>query len=691
MKTKNLLVTLLVFGIVFITFSSFMPYPGGAPSPYYYSGSPGDGHDCSSCHGNASAASGWITSNIPASGYVPGTTYQVTATNSGSGSGKYGFELSPQNNSGQLLGTLAPGTNSKLVGSGKWITHSTSSNSVSSWTFNWTAPVAGTGSVTFYASFTRSTGSATRNSTLTVSEAVVSVPAAAGPITGNTAVCAGSNATYSVGSISGATSYVWTVPAGAEITAGQGTTSITVHFGNSAVSGNISVYGSNSAGNGTPSSLGITVNPLPAQPGEITGPGSLCSGTSAQYTVDNTAGIIFNWSVPAGATINFGQGTNSIEVTFGTNSGYIEVSPSNSCGNGPGRANFITVLTTPLQPAVMEGPEAPCEGSTVNYAVPNVAGTTFTWSVPNGSSIVSGQGTNSIFMIAGAEPGEISVTPANDCGTGPAKTKNIIISTIPLQPGEISGITEPCQGSTQVYSVDNTAGVEYSWGVPAGSEIINGSGTNSITVVIGPNSGFIELHAVNACGQSPVRTLYLNVQPLPGWTAFISGPNELDPTLTPTSSYSTTGAANATEYTWELVPAEAGTVNANGLTSSVTWSAGYLGTAVLRVRGSNACGEGQWSDPKEIHLVILEGMEEPDGNSFRLFPSPCKKEIFVETKSPGVKVAAELLNSSGIKVQSFDLESNKVNRLELNIRPGIYFLLIRSENSYRIKRFVVIP
>ncbi|MBK7174496.1 MAG: hypothetical protein IPH84_14980 [Bacteroidales bacterium] len=655
MKTKNLLFLLLIFGSIFIFFSSFMPYPGGAPSPYYYSGSPGDGHDCSSCHGNASPATGWITSNIPASGYIPGTTYQVTATNSGSGSGKYGFELSPQNNAGQLLGTLAPGTNSKLVGSGKWITHSTSSTSVTSWTFNWTAPVAGTGSVTFYASFTRSEGSATRNSSLTVSEAAVSVPAAAGPITGNTTVCRGTSATFSVGAISGASTYVWSVPAGAEITSGQGTTSINVFFSTGAVSGNISVYGSNSAGNGLPSSLGITVNPLPMQPTEITGPVNICSGATAQYSVENTAGIIYNWSVPAGAVINSGQGTNSIEVTFGLNGGYIELSPSNNCGSGPGRVLFITVRSIPSQPAVMEGPEAPCEGSTVNYAVPNAEGTTFTWTVPSGSSIVSGQGTNSISMLVGPESGEISVTPVNDCGTGPAKTKNIIISEMPLQPGEISGIAEPCQGSTQVYTVENTPGVEYSWGVPSGSEIIDGSGTNSITVVIGPNSGYIELHAVNDCGQSPVRTKYLTIQALPGWTAFISGPSELDPTLTPTSNYSTTGAANATQYEWELTPAEAGTVTGNGLTAVVNWNPGYFGVVIIRVRGSNSCSEGEWSDPKEIHLVLLEGIQEPSKPSFTLYPSPCKNELFIETANLNGKIKASLLNSSGNQLQSFEI------------------------------------
>jgi hypothetical protein len=127
-------------------------YPDGAPAGM--TGSPGDGNNCTSCHGGTpSNVQGWITSNIPASGYVPGQSYQITATNGiTTGSGKYGFEVSPQSASGALLGTLTAGTANKLIGNGKYVTHSNaSSNTV--WNFTWTAPVAGTGTVTFYGAF----------------------------------------------------------------------------------------------------------------------------------------------------------------------------------------------------------------------------------------------------------------------------------------------------------------------------------------------------------------------------------------------------------------------------------------------------------------------------------------------------------------------------------------------------------
>ncbi|MCX6235466.1 MAG: T9SS type A sorting domain-containing protein [Bacteroidetes bacterium] len=72
--------------------------------------------------------------------------------------------------SGNLVGTLTAGTGNKLVGNGKYVTHSSASNSSTQvWSFNWTAPAAGTGSVTFYGAFTVSKP-VTKLSTLVIPE-----------------------------------------------------------------------------------------------------------------------------------------------------------------------------------------------------------------------------------------------------------------------------------------------------------------------------------------------------------------------------------------------------------------------------------------------------------------------------------------------------------------------------------------
>jgi len=87
----------------------------------------------------------------------------------------------------------------------------------------------------------------------------------AGMISGQTSVCQGQNSvTYNVPAIANATSYVWTLPSGA--TGTSTSNAITVHFGTSATTGDITVKGANSCGDGTASTLPITVNIKPTTP-----------------------------------------------------------------------------------------------------------------------------------------------------------------------------------------------------------------------------------------------------------------------------------------------------------------------------------------------------------------------------------------------------------------------------------------
>ena len=146
------------------------------------------------------------------------------------------------------------------------------------------------------------------------------LPAAAGTITGTATVCQGqAGVVYSVPAIANATGYTWTLPAGASITAGSNTNSITVSYSASASSGNITVLGTNACGNGTVSAnYAVTVNPLPAAAGTITGTATVCQGQAGVvYTVPAIANATgYTWTIPAGASITAGSNTNSITVSY---------------------------------------------------------------------------------------------------------------------------------------------------------------------------------------------------------------------------------------------------------------------------------------------------------------------------------------------------------------------------------------
>jgi hypothetical protein len=148
--------------VIILSVIGFMAqtHPTGAQADV--AGTPAFPNTCatvSGCHSDGTNAlrSGWITSNVPVSGYVAGTTYTITATATQVGQVVFGFEISPQDNAGNLLGTLiiTNSTQTQIVSS-KYVTHKqggiTGPDS-HTWSFDWTAPAAGTGSVTFYGSF----------------------------------------------------------------------------------------------------------------------------------------------------------------------------------------------------------------------------------------------------------------------------------------------------------------------------------------------------------------------------------------------------------------------------------------------------------------------------------------------------------------------------------------------------------
>ncbi|WP_196216517.1 hypothetical protein, partial [Flavobacterium sp. LC2016-01] len=104
-------------------------------------------------------------------------------------------------------------------------------------------------------------GTVSANYPVTVSP----LPGAATAVSGPATVCQGqSGVAYTVTAIANAAGYTWTLPSGATIASGSNTNSITVNYSASAATGNITVRGTNTCGNGTVSAnYPVTVSPLP--------------------------------------------------------------------------------------------------------------------------------------------------------------------------------------------------------------------------------------------------------------------------------------------------------------------------------------------------------------------------------------------------------------------------------------------
>jgi hypothetical protein len=270
------------------------------------------------------------------------------------------------------------------------------------------------------------------------------LPVTPNSISGPTRLCQGNTATYSIAAVYRASSYVWTVPTGITITSGQGTNILNISVTTAYVGGNLSVAAVNACGTG-PARIRVTALNLLNAPGSISGPTSGVCGETQTYSIAAISGAVtYNWTVPAGATINSGQGTTSINVTFGTfTSGAITVSATNNCGTGAVRS--MTVFGSPARPGTIAGSALVCAGATEGYSVNTVDGAiTYSWSVTSGGTITTGNGGKVITIVwspTAAASQTVIVSATNACGTSSNRTLTVTVSTCPRLSGVAEGVT----------------------------------------------------------------------------------------------------------------------------------------------------------------------------------------------------------------------------------------------------------
>ncbi len=316
-------------GAIYLTFSG-----GTAPYSYLWS-------------------NGAVTANI--SSLAPGN-YSVLVTDANGCSFSAATSITSN-------GTGVPNTPASITGSKTGVCAGTTKNyscpAVSgATTYTWTPPagatiVSGQGtnsvSVLFQAGFTSGSlqvmaGNLCGNSS-GKSVTLRSIPNKPASFTGALNNLCNTVAGYNIApSTTGATSYTWTVPSGAQILVGQGTIAIQVQWPSSAVSsGSVCVTADNACGSSAARCLsGLTT--LPLKPTSITGPSSVCANQSnLNFSVVAQANVTYTWALPASATIVNGQGTASLTANWGTSTGYAKVTASNGCGAAAQKTKKVTV------------------------------------------------------------------------------------------------------------------------------------------------------------------------------------------------------------------------------------------------------------------------------------------------------------------------------------------------------------
>ena len=356
--------------------------------------------------------------------------------------------------------------------------------------------------------------------TVTTYVDVGTTPGPAGPITGQTVICTPvTGLVYSIPVITGAETYLWTLPPGVTITSGAGTNAITVDIPTSAASGVINVKGHTTyCGDGTEATLSLTIHPAPEPAGPISGSATLCQGpVPVEFSIaplNFTAR--YDWTVPPGVTILSGNNTNKITclITPAAQSGEIRVAGyNNDCGNGS--ASVMPLTVNPLPGAAgsitsVNGSEVCQRENGVAYSitpVPNAAA--YEWSYTGSGITIVNNGPEALIDFSGtATPGYLTVNGTNSCGDGPVSS-TFYITVKPKPTVEFS----VCNA---IKTTKNGRPVLLKGGWPAGPNgVYSGTGVSMVSpgvYVFDPSSPLVNGGGPANGIDYPVMYRYTNIQ-----------------------------------------------------------------------------------------------------------------------------------------------------------------------------------
>ena len=115
--------------------------------------------------------------------------------------------------------------------------------------------------------------------------------------------------------------------------------------------------------------------------------------------------------------------------------------------------------------------------------------------------------------------------------------------------------------------------------------------------------------------------------------------------------YSTNGSTNSDSYSWMLDPADAGTIDGDGLTATVTWDEAFTGDAEISVAGVNACGESEFSDVLAVTMNELPVVDLGED-----ITTCANQTVILDAGNPG----AAYLWSTGETTQTIEVDTTGI-------------------------------
>ena len=388
----------------------------------------------------------------------------------------------------------------------------------------------------------------------------------------------------------------------------------------------------------------------------------LCNGGTTTVTVSATGG-----TAPYTGTGIFTVGAGTYNYT---------VTDANGC-----TANTSITISQPSKVTVTlnVGGAIACQGGTTEMTVAASGGT------------APYTGTGTFTVSAGART--YTVTDANGCtasasfnlndGTGkaPTGTPSVILLS---QRFNVCNTTITCSVSRDVADA-----AFYTWTAPAGTAIISGQGTKSITLSASGSfvSGAVSVVAANACGSGPARTSAIiygkpSIPVISGAACVSANESGL--------VYTVTNVEPGVSYTWK-VPGQARIVSGQGTSSIIvdwkTTSGSILCTP------SNSCAAGA-RGTFAITVGCAATAKSNAGNSMTVFPNPVNdKATILFTAQAESKYTFLISDMPGKTYERRDMTAQKgQNKLTVDMSKyanGTYLISLVDEKGYIITRKLV--
>jgi gliding motility-associated-like protein len=292
--------------------------------------------------------------------------------------------------------------------------------------------------------------------------------------------------------------------------------------------------------------------------GTVTGPLSMCAGTTQNYSYSGNGWTSYTWTVPAGTTISSGQGTNTITIVAGSTPGNICVTPVGPCGNGP--VACLAVSLAPAPTSVQSHVNVSCFGGTNGSAtiVPTPAGAyTYAWAPSGSGSTATGLGIGTYTVTA---------TNSGGCFT----TQTITITQPPALTSTQSHVDLACSGINNGSATVNPSGgnpsYTYSWSPSGGNgSTASGIGAGNYTCTITDANGCIITQSLTVTSPAAINLVTSST------ASFCGSPNG-------TASVVASGGTGGYLYSWS--PSGGTGSTESGLTG---------GAYVVTVTDANAC------------------------------------------------------------------------------------------------------